>query len=65
MIMRTESENKAYIDGYNHCFDSFVEMLKSKKDIDKAIKKMELLKVAVNNAAIFYGQRKGDDEDVR
>ena len=62
MIIRTESESKAYIDGYNACFGAFVEMLESKKDKDMVIEKMKLLKTAVNNASLLYSQnqRKGE-----
>ena len=56
MLVRTESECKAYIDGYNACFDAFVGMLESKKDKDEIIEKMKLLKTAVNNASLLYSQ---------
>jgi hypothetical protein len=62
MIIRTESECKAYIDGYNACFDVFVGMLESKKDKDEIIEKMELLKTAVNNASFIYSQKKGEKD---
>ena len=48
MIVRTESERQAYVDGYNNCFNSFVELLKT-KDVETAIKKMKLLVVATNS----------------
>ena len=64
MLIRTESESKAYIDGYNACFDAFVGMLESKKDKDEIIEKMELLKTAVNNASLIYSQnqKKGEKD---
>jgi hypothetical protein len=64
MIIRTESECKAYIDGYNACFDVFVGMLESKKDKDEIIEKMTLLKTAVNNASLIYSQnqKKGEKD---
>lgn len=64
MLVRTESECQAYIDGYNACFDAFVGMLESKKDKDKAIEKMKLLKTAVNNASLIYSQnqKKGEKD---
>ena len=61
MLVRTESECKAYIDGYNACFDAFVGMLESKKDKDKVIEKMKLLKTAVNNASL-QNQKKGEKD---
>lgn len=64
MIRRTESECKAYIDGYNACFDAFMGMLESKKNKDEIIEKMELLKTAVNNASLLYSQnqKKGEKD---
>lgn len=64
LVRRTESECKAYIDGYNACFDAFVEMLESKQDKDKVIERMKLLKTAVNNASLIYSQnqKKGEKD---
>lgn len=62
MIIRTASENKAYIDGYNACFDAFTEYLQSKKTRQEIIEKMTLIRTAVNSASLFYGQeqKRGD-----
>lgn len=64
MLIRTESECKAYIDGYNACFDAFMGMLESKKNKDKIIERMKLLKTAVNNASLLYSQnqKKGEKD---
>lgn len=48
MTVRTESEIKAYVDGYNACYKDFRECLKSRKSLIDAIKKMEAYKAAVN-----------------
>ena len=49
MNMRTESEIRAYIDGYNACFNQFCESLKGRKSVADAIRKMKLYQAAVNN----------------
>ena len=50
MIKRTESEIKAYIDGYNACFKQFVEYLdKSIVSNQKSVERMKILVTAVNN----------------
>ena len=49
MNMRTESEIRAYIDGYNACFNQFCESLKCRKSVVDAVRKMKLYQVAVNN----------------
>ena len=50
MIRRTESEIKAYVDGYNACFKQFVEYLdKSIVANQKSVEKMKMLVTAVNN----------------
>lgn len=51
MSMRTESEIRAYIDGYNACFEQFCECLKSRSAIG-AVREMELYHAAVNNVII-------------
>lgn len=48
MNMRTESEIRAYIDGYNDCFNHFCESLKGRKSVVDAIRKMKLYQAAVN-----------------
>lgn len=47
MIARTDNEVKAYVDGYNNCFNSFVELLQN-NDSQKAIEKMKILLSATN-----------------
>lgn len=55
LIQRTESEIRAYVDGYNACFNSFFETLDSKKyppdvavTLKECVEYMELMKAAVN-----------------
>ena len=52
MIKRTDGEVKAYVDGYNACYDKFVEILLGRNGVNTAIRKMEMLKTAVNNALL-------------
>ncbi len=49
MKMRTESEIRAYIDGYNACFNQFCESLKNRKSVADAVRKMKLYQAAVND----------------
>ena len=42
MIQRTESEIKAYVDGYKACYKNFCECLKGRKSVIDAVKKMEI-----------------------
>ena len=48
MRARTESEIKAYVDGYNACYKQFCECLKI-RPLWKAVKKMDLFVTAVRN----------------
>lgn len=48
MRMRSNEEIKAYVDGYNACFNAFCENLKGRKSVLDAIRKMEMYKSAVN-----------------
>lgn len=48
MNRRTEDEIKAYIDGYNDCFNQFCECFKGRKSLIDAIRKMKLYRAAVN-----------------
>ena len=48
MIKRTESEIKAYVEGWNACHKQFCELLKGRKSVIDAVQKMELYKTAVN-----------------
>ena len=54
MNMRTEEQIRAYIDGYNDCFEQFCNCLKGecltgRKSVMDAIRKMRMYKDAVNN----------------
>ena len=48
MIARTDSEIKAYKDGFNNCFNFFVNYLKNNSK-EKAIEKMTILLTATNS----------------
>jgi len=53
MIKRTDGELQAYVDGYNACFEKFREtLLQRNVGADKAIRKMETLKEAVNSVLL-------------
>lgn len=45
---RTESEMKAYIDGYGACFLTFCELLKKRKNVADAVRKMQTIVYAVS-----------------
>jgi len=45
---RTDSEMRAYIDGYNNCYKSFIELLNNNPS-DKAIERMKMLLIATNS----------------
>ena len=49
MNMRTESEIRAYVDGYNACFEQFCDCLKGRKSVVDSVRKMKLYHAAVNN----------------
>ena len=55
MNRRTEDEIKAYIDGYNDCFNQFCECFKGRKSLIDAIKKMKTFLAAVNNVVAKEG----------
>ena len=48
-MKRTEAKIKAYVDGYNDCFERFKECLKGRKSVIDSIRKMELFVTAVNS----------------
>ena len=48
MKTRTPEERKAYVDGFNTCFEMFVTQLKHKK-VNNAIKSMEIFRHGVNS----------------
>lgn len=49
MRKRTEEQIRAYVDGYNNCFQQFCECLKDRKSVMDAVRKMRMYKDAVNN----------------
>ena len=49
MNRRTEEQIRAYVDGYNDCFQQFCECLKGRKSVMNAVIKMNLYRNAVNN----------------
>lgn len=49
MNRRTEEQIRAYVDGYNDCFQQFCKCLSGRKSVMDAVKKMKLYKDAVNN----------------
>lgn len=48
MNMRTESEIKAYVDGYNAAYKQFRQCFHGRKNYIEAMKKMEVFVAAVN-----------------
>ena len=52
MNKRTNEEVKAYVDGYNACYDRFVEVLMQRGSVTTAIRKMEMRKEAVNSVLL-------------
>lgn len=48
MVKRTESEIKAYVDGYNACYKDFRECIKGRKSLVDAIQKMDVFLSAIN-----------------
>ena len=48
MRMRTDVEIRAYVDGYNACFNQYSECLKNRKSVLDAKEKMKLYLAAVN-----------------
>lgn len=49
MKRRTDEQIRAYVDGYNDCFQQFCDCLKNRKNVMDSIKKMRVFKDAVNN----------------
>lgn len=56
MVKRTESEIKAYVDGYNACYKDFTECMKNRKSLVDAVRKMEVF-LSVVNAVV---EKEGD-----
>ena len=52
MNKRTNEEVKAYVDGYNACYDRFVEVLMQRGSVTKAIEKMNMFKEATNSVLL-------------
>lgn len=48
MRARTLDEMKAYVQGYNICFDQFMHYLQISKNVREAIGKMRAIREAVN-----------------
>ena len=62
VMKRTESEIKAYVDGYNACFKQFMECLKGRKSLIDSIRKMELFVTAVNSCVESEPQTEREGE---
>ena len=61
MKARTKEEIKAYVDGYNACYEQFCkELLKKRAGVTTAINKMEVMKVAVNSVLLTEEKTNGD-----
>lgn len=58
MSERNEEQIRAYIDGYNDCFDQFSHCLKRRKSLMDAIRKMQTYKDAVNG--VLKRKREGE-----
>lgn len=56
MKKRTYEEMVAYIEGYNACFEQFMECLKGRKNLMDALAKMRRFKEAVNS--VILAERK-------
>lgn len=52
MNKRTNEEVQAYVDGYNACYDRFVEILMQRGSVTKAIEKMDMFKEATNSVLL-------------
>lgn len=61
MTHRTESEMKAYVDGYNESYRQFKECLKGRKSLVDAIRKMDILVATVN--AVIEASEDGEQDD--
>lgn len=53
MNARNESEVKAYVEGYNACYEHFVKALMQRGNANKAIEKMDMMKEAVNSVLLM------------
>ena len=52
---RTPEEIKAYVDGYNACYERFCECLKSRKSVYDSVKKMKVFVDTVNGIVTRHG----------
>lgn len=53
MKARNKEEVKAYVDGYNACYNHFVNALMQRGNPNKAIEKMEMMKESVNSVLLI------------
>lgn len=60
MIKRTESEIKAYVDGYNACYKDFTECMKNRKSLVDAVRKMNVFLSVVNAVVEKEGDADGE-----
>ena len=58
MKMRTEAEMKAYVDGYNDCFNQFIEYFEN--PLYEFLSNMYVMKAAVNAVV-----EREDEHDVK
>lgn len=58
MRIRTNEEIQAYIDGYNDSYYQFCEVMKGRKSVLDAVRKMKLYVDAVNKV------REGKDDEI-
>lgn len=49
MNRRTEEEIRAYVDGYNACYQQFYDCLTRRERTENIVKKMSVCRDAVNN----------------
>ena len=61
MRHRTNSEIKAYVDGYTACFNQYSECLKSRKSVLDSKKKMEIYFAAVTGVLEATGNATNAD----
>ena len=60
MRHRTNSEIKAYVDGYTACFNQYSECLKNRKSVLDSKKKMEIYLAAVTGVLEATGNTNAD-----
>jgi len=62
MRHRTNSEIKAYVDGYTACFNQYSECLKNRKSVLDSKKKMEIYLAAVTGVLEATGNETNADK---